>query len=205
MRRAERVVYVYVGIRSQSVHEFGRLFLFALVETQVFEKHAFAVFQRRNLGFRVVADYVFRKRYLAAEQFVEARRNGGEGKLFHVFLCLFKRFRRGGSLFRFGQSRNLRLFLLVEFELFVEHVVRFAHVRAKNHFRAVLHQVFNGGKRALNTVFVGDDAVFHGNVEVAADKDFFALDVDVSDCFLVHNGEILLGTIFFVQIYNNPF
>lgn len=87
VRRAERVVYVYVGIRSQSVHEFGRLFLFALVETQVFEKHAFAVFQRRNLGFRVVADYVFRKRYLAAEQFVEARRNGGEGKLFTSFFA----------------------------------------------------------------------------------------------------------------------
>ena len=69
----------------------------------------------------------------------------------------------------------------------------------------MLHQVFNGGKRALNTVFVGDDAVFHGNVEVATDKDFFALDVDVSDCFLVHNGEIILGPIFFLQIYNNPF
>ena len=58
---------------------------------------------------------------------------------------------------------------------------------AENDLRAVLHQIFNGGKRALNTIFVGDHAVFHGNVEVASHEDFLAFHVDVSYGFLVHN------------------
>ena len=61
----------------------------------------------------------------------------------------------------------------------------FPHVRAKHDFRAVFHQIFNGGKRADDAVFVGDNAVFHRNVEIASYENLLALNVNVVNSDLV--------------------
>ena len=50
---------------------------------------------------------------------------------------------------------------------------------AENDFRALFHKVFNGGKRAVDTVLVGDDSALHGYVEVNADKALFTFYVYV--------------------------
>ena len=63
-----------------------------------------------------------------------------------------------------------------------------AQVRAQNDLCAMLHQVFDGGQSAAQTVLVGNDLVFvHGHVEVAAHKHFFAVNLNVLDGFLSHN------------------
>ena len=59
-------------------------------------------------------------------------------------------------------------------------------MRAKNNLCAVFHKIFDGGKRAHNTVFVGYNAVFHRHVEIASYKASFAFNVNVSDRLLVH-------------------
>ena len=74
--------------------------------------------------------------------------------------------------------------------------MRFAHVGAKNNFRAVFDQIFDGRKRAVDAVFIGDNAVFHRHVKVAPDQASFAFDVNVSNCFFIHKNISLL--IFFL-------
>ena len=48
-------------------------------------------------------------------------------------------------------------------------------MRTERNFRAVLQKVFNGRQSAVYSVFVGDNAVFHRNVEVTAYKHLFAV------------------------------
>ena len=45
----------------------------------------------------------------------------------------------------------------------------------ERNFRAFFQKIFNGRQRAVYSVFVGDNAVFHRHVEVAAHKHFFAV------------------------------
>ena len=60
-------------------------------------------------------------------------------------------------------------------------------MRAKNDLCAVLHQIFDGGKRAHDAVFVGDLAVLHRHVEIAPDENAFAFYVDIGNRLFVHD------------------
>ena len=80
-----------------------------------------------------------------------------------------------------------------------------AHVRAKHNLCALFHQIFDGGKCADDTVFVGNHAVFHRYVEITSDENFFAFYFYVFYRFLVHSLENLLDINFFVPIYNTLF
>ena len=72
-----------------------------------------------------------------------------------------------------------------------------AEVRAKRNFRTVFKQVFDGGKRALNSVFVGNLAVLHGYVEVAPHEHFFAFELfEVFYRHFVHKNGLLNQYIF---------
>src|SRR5438876_785302 len=65
-------------------------------------------------------------------------------------------------------------------------------VRSKDEAGAFLNSKANGGQRFADASLVGDDAVFERNVEVHADEDAFAAEVEVVDGELVHglrNGE----------------
>ena len=66
----------------------------------------------------------------------------------------------------------------------VEFALRAAHVRAEDHPRVVRQQVLDRRQRADNAVVVGDTAVLHRDVEVAADEHSFARDVDVLHALL---------------------
>ena len=54
-------------------------------------------------------------------------------------------------------------------------------MRTQNNFCALVHKILDSGKRALNTVFVGDNAVLHRYVKVHSYKALLALDVYVFD------------------------
>ena len=184
---AERVVDIDVAIGREGFAEIIFLLGLALVETQVFEENAFAVLAGGDFGLCVGADDVVRESDLAAEQLVESVRNGFEAELFQIARGLLKGGLLGGFLLRFGQSVDLCQLLFIELDFFVEYVVRLTHVRAERDFRALVHQIFDGGQRALDAVFVGDDSVLHGDVEVASHEYLFAFDIaEISDCHFIH-------------------
>ena len=160
------------------------------MEAEVFEKDCLAVFERVALSFGIGTYYVLCKSNLAAEQFVESCGNGSEGKFNGLFLACF-------SLYGFGSGFAcfyLFLILLVELEGSGEDGVGFAEVGAKGNFCAVFEQIFDGGKSALYSVFVGYLAVLHGDVEVATYKYFFAFEIlEVFDRHFVHKKQFSLN------------
>ena len=72
MRGSERVVHVDIRILRQFTAECGISPLLFGVETEIFQKHAFALFERGDLCLRIRSHDVFRKRHFAAQQFVQA-------------------------------------------------------------------------------------------------------------------------------------
>ena len=68
-----------------------------------------------------------------------------------------------------------------EAELCLRAVLRLAQMAAQNDLRAVIDQLLDGGQSRIDAVLVGDDAVLHGDVEIAADKDLLAAVVLIVD------------------------
>ena len=203
VRRTKRVVHIDIAVRSELFAEFGVSALFTRVETKVFEQNALALFERRDLLFRIGADHVGSEGNFIVQQLVEPVRNGLEGELLRVALRLFDIF--GSCLFLlFGGESLDRLFLLfVELDLLVKDVVRLAHVRAKHDFCIVFHQVFDGGKRTHDTVFVGDLSVLHRNVEIHAYENALAVYVDIGDRLFIHT--VISFAEFFFLYYDTLF
>ena len=56
-----------------------------------------------------------------------------------------------------------------------------AQMAAQDDLCAVIDQLLDGGQSRIDTVLVGDDAVLHGDVEIAADKDLLAAVVLIVD------------------------
>ena len=96
MRRAERVVYVNIAVSGELFSEFQILFLFFPVEAKVFEQNAFAVFAGGDFRLCVGSDHIGGERHFSAEQLVETRRHGSEGKLLRLVLLGFFDDRFGG-------------------------------------------------------------------------------------------------------------
>src|SRR5699024_3138530 len=69
-------------------------------------------------------------------------------------------------------------------ELGLGAVLGFAQVAAQDDLCAVIDQLLDGGHSRVDAVLVGDDAVLHGDVEIAADKHFLAAVVLVVDGLL---------------------
>ena len=67
----------------------------------------------------------------------------------------------------------------------VELTLGTTHVRAEDNGSVFLHQVLDSGQSAVDTGLIGDYTVRHGNVEVAANENFFAGYGNVFDIFLV--------------------
>ncbi len=180
--RAERVVYEYFRVVCESFAEILFLALFFPMETKIFQKHSLAVLERVALCLSVCPYNVGSKSHFAAEQLVEPLCHGRKSEFFGFVLFGFFY----NSLFRGFARFNLFLVFLIELYLVRKYGMRFAHVRAKSYLRAVVEKVFNGGQRAVNSVFVGYCSVFHGYVEIATHKHLFALYVNVLYAFLVH-------------------
>ena len=200
VRRAERVVHIDIAIGSELFAEFGISPLFAGIETQVFEQYAFALFERRDFLFCVGTNDVGSESNFIVQKLVEPVRDRFQREFFEIALRLFDIL--GGSLsliFR-GQSLDRLFLLFIEFDLFVEDIVRLAHVRAQNDFRVVLHQVFDGGQRAHDAVFVGDLSVLHRNVEVHADEHSLAAYIYIGDRLFIHDSYLLVFSLSYIMI-----
>ena len=197
----ECVVYVNVGKSGKFFAKFKVTTFFACVETSVFKQHHFAVLHSGNLGLCVLADNVMSKRHFAVKQLVEAFCNGFEAELLCIALqCLCNHFGFCGIAFGFRKSIQSSLFLLVKLEVRRKNIVGLSEVRAKDYLCTVIHKIFDGRQCTVDTVFVGDYAVFHGYVEVYADKALLAFHVYISDSFLVHTKRSLLCLYFGVVV-----
>ena len=186
---AERVVYVHVAEIREFAAKIFAVLLLARFEAGVFQKHALAVFKRGDFSVCVLADKVGCKRDFTVQKFVESVRDGAKRELFGILgFCLFDIFGFRCSLAFCGKSLDRFLLFFGKSETFGENVVRLAEVRTHNHFRAVLHKILDRGKRAHDSVLVGDTTVLvKRNVEITTNKYFLALNVYVSDSLLIHN------------------
>ena len=194
VRGAECVVHIDVAEGSELLAELEVLLLLLPVEAEVFQEHAFALLAGGNFCLCVGADDVVREGDFAVQKLVEALCDGLERELFQIVLLrLFDDGLLGCGLLLCGESLHLCLVLLVELDFIREDGVRLAHVRAEDDLGAMLHQIFDGGKCADDAVLVGDRAVLHGDVKVAADEDALALPV-----FYVFHGH-------FVHSENSPY
>ena len=192
MRGAECVVDVDVAEVRELSAKLLAVLLLTGVEAGVFEQHALPVLEGCDLGVRVLAHEVGGERHLAGEDLRQPVRDGLQRELLGVVfegfcdilrLCRFS--------LAFGESLHRLFLLLGEAETGGEDVVGLAEVGAKDHLRAVIHQIFDGGQRAVDTVLIRDHTVDHGDVEVHTGEALFAFDVDVSDRHLAHGGSPL--------------
>jgi len=136
---------------------------------------------------RVLSYEVASKLDSAGEELRKSVRNGFERKfLLVVFQCLCDILRLRRLSLVFGKSLNRLFLLLIESEALGENIVRLTHMRAQYHLRAVIYEIRDSGKRAVDTVLIGDNAVHHRNVEIASAQAFFALYVNVADCQFCH-------------------
>ena len=71
-----------------------------------------------------------------------------------------------------------------EAELCLGAVLRLAQMAAQNDLRAVIDQLLDGGQSRIDAVLVGDHAVLHRDIEIAADKDLLAAVILIVDRFL---------------------
>ena len=63
--------------------------------------------------------------------------------------------------------------------------LRLAEVRAKDYLTAVGDKLLNGGEGCNDSVFVGDNAAFKGNVKIATNENALAFYVNVIYCLFV--------------------
>ena len=189
MCASESVVDVHAALAGkvcQSLCEVSAVLGLTGVETHVFDQHAGAGFHVGDLCLGVVADNVGSKYHLAVQILVQTVCNRLQGKLLDVVLqSLFLQLCSRCRLLCLGQFGNLCQLLLVQLEVRGEDCVRLAHVRAKNHLCALRHQIFDG-RKSLHDPFVGgDDTVLERNIEVAANENPFAGNVNILNGFLV--------------------
>lgn len=184
---AECVVHIDVAKVRELPAKLLAVLFFARVKTGVFEQNALAVTECGDLCVRVLAHEVGCKSDFPGEDLRKTVGNGLERELLGVvlerlcdvfLLCLLLFVRR--------KSLNRLLFLLGETEAGGEDVVRLSEVGAEDNLCAVVHEVLDGGKRTVDAVLVGDDAVNHGDIEVNAGQTLLALDIDVLNCHFAH-------------------
>ena len=204
VRGAERVVHEHFGIGSELFGVFGIVLFFLGMEAQVLKHHGLAGLESVDLRLGIGADHVLGHDHFLTEQLGQAGRHGRQGELVRVALRLFQGgFGGGGALF-LGKGVDLGLFLLVELQLGVEHVMGLAHMAAQDDLGVMAEQVLDRGQRPDDAVLVGDLLVgVHGHVEVNAHQHPLALYVDVFDGLFVHSRLSFLNIMIAMSKQNN--
>ena len=82
-----------------------------------------------------------------------------------------------------------------ETEFFLGTVLGLTQMAAQNDPATVLDQLFNGGQSGHDAVVIGDDAVLHGDIEIAADQNVSALYLNIFNCLFAKSA----------HMHNSPF
>ena len=185
MGGAEGVVHVNLSHRGQLLGEVGVVLGLLGVEADVLDYHYVAVLESGSLGLGVGADNVLCHDDFLAQELPELCGDRGQGELLNVALGGLKALCGGLGLLGLGHCVYLLLLLLVQLHGIVEDVVRPAHMGAEDHLRAVVGKILYGGQSPDDALGVGDSAVLHGDVEIAAYQYALAGNVDVFNGLLV--------------------
>ena len=185
MCSAECVVDIDLSHGSHFLGEGGIVLGLFLVEANVLKKQDLTGLQSCSLSLSVLTDNVLSHLNLNTKQLGKASSYGSERELYVVVLSSLKELLGSGCALLLGKGLNLLLLLLVKLKLGVEDVVGAAEVRAKDHSGTLFKQILDRGQCTNDTLVIGDLAVLHGDVEVAASNDFLAGNGNVFDCFLV--------------------
>ena len=172
---AKGVGYINLCQRGQSLGKIRVIFRLALFKAGVFQQQNLTGLQSGGLFLRVLAHYIVSKQDFLPQKLSQPRRHRGQRQLFQGLLpCFFGQLGRGFALFR------LFLHPLVIVRL------RLTQMGAGNDCRALLQQIPDGGQRGHDAFIAGDGAglLILRHIEIAAQQDLLALDINVADGFL---------------------
>ena len=106
--------------------------------------------------------------------------NGTAGLIAEFHLCVRQ---------QFSQTDSHALQAVLRLVLFCLHLAQVGH---QDDFGSLLQQVFDRRQGLHDPVVIRDDSVLAGHVEIAADDDLFAFDVQVFDSSLCHDNPPML-------------
>ena len=177
--RAEGVGHIHAVRPGQAGHGLSELrvvFGLALLKAGVLEEHDLAGLQRGGLGACVGAHHVAGEDDLPAQQLAQALGHGLHAQGLQGLLPLLP-----------GEGGGVLALLGLLLGPLLEAGLRLAQVGAGDDRRPLVQQVLNGGQGRADTLIVRDRAggLVLGDIEVAAQKDLLALDIDVLYGFFV--------------------
>ena len=182
---AESIVDVDIRHRGQLFGKGGVILGLLRMEADVLNNHHIAIVEGGGLLLGVGAHNVLGHNDLFAQQLAKLCGHRGQGELLHIALRGFQSLGGGLGLLGLGHGVDLLLLLLVQLHGLVEDVVGTAHVGAEDDLGAMVREVLYGGQRAHDALGVSNGSVLHGDVEVAADQNPLAGNVDVFHSLLV--------------------
>ena len=177
MDGAESVGHVDLGHGSQLLCEGGIVLGLALFKAGVFQQQDLTGLQGCGLSLGILTHNIAGEDNFLSQQLCQTGGYGSQGQLLLLLAP--------GSLGEF--CGILTLFCLL-FDPFVKIRLGLSQVRAGDHRRALIQQIPNGGQSGHDALVTGDGTGLFvlRDIEIAAEKDLFALHVDVADgLFLV--------------------
>ena len=174
---------VYAVRSGQAGHSLCQLRIvlgFALLKAGVLEKHDLSGLQRGGLGLGVGAHHIAGKDHVPAQQLAQALGHRLHAQGLQGLLPLL-----------LGEGGGVLALLGLLLRPLVEAGLGLAKVGAGDHRRPLVQQILNGGQGRADALVIGDSAggLVLGDVEVAAEQDLPALDVNVLDrLFVVIHG-----------------
>ena len=181
--RAEGVGHIDLSQRGHSLGQGGVVLGLALFKAGVLQQEDLTGLEGCGLGLGVRAYHISSHDDLPAQQLAQAGGHRLQGELRQGLLPLLLR-EGGGILALLGLLLHIGL----------KGGVGLAHVRTGDNSGIVIQQILDGGQGGTDALVIRDNAAAilgHGDIEVAAEQDLLAGDVDILDCFLVvvHGGE----------------
>ena len=175
MHGAKGVGYINLCQRGQSLGKIRVIFRLALFKAGVFQQQHLTGLQNGGLGLRVRAHNVMGELDILPQQLAQPHGHRGQRQLFLSGLpCLA------------GQLGGIFALFRLLFHPLVIVRLRLTQMGAGNDCRALLQQIPDGGQRGHDALIAGDGAglLILRHIEIAAQQDLLALDINVADGFL---------------------
>ena len=175
VHRAERVGDVQLRHRGKGLGKLGVVLGLTRFKTGVFKQHDLAALERRGLGLGVLTDDIVREDDILAQKLGQALGDGRKRQLVEGLFPLL-----------LGQRRGVLALFGLLFHPLVIVRLRLTQMGAGNDCRALLQQIPDGGQRGHDALIAGDGAglLILRHIEIAAQQDLLALDINVADGFL---------------------
>ena len=183
MDRAEGVRHIDLRQGGHGLGQGGIVLGLTLFKAGVLQQKDLTGLERGGLGLGVWAHHVGGHDDLPAQQLAQAGGHRLQGQLSQGFLPLL-----------LGEGGGILALLGLLLHIGLKGGIGLAHVRAGDDGGIVVQQILDGGQSGADALVIRDNAAAilgHGDIEVTAEQDLLARDVNIPDCFfiVVHGGE----------------